>query len=192
MTPAPPMTPREIEEYRALRDTIRERSTARVWVALSGLIAWAALALATATLAELPIATFIPLLILAFVFEVVFALHTGVERVGRYIQVFFEDEASDRGWEHQAMAYGQEFPGGGSDPLFGRYFLLAIVLNVLPAALANPVPLEWLAVGAGHVVALSRLIAARREASKQRLVDLDRFRRLKQGGSASTTRPHEP
>ena len=85
------MTPREIEEYRALRATIRERSTARLWIVLAGLTAWAALTLATAALAELPIATLLPLLVLALTFEIVFALHTGVERVGRYIQVFFED-----------------------------------------------------------------------------------------------------
>ncbi len=173
------MTPRELEEYRALRDTIRERSTARVWVAYTGLTAWAALALATATLAELPIATFIPLLVVSLVFEVVFALHTGVERIGRYIQVFFEDSTADRGWEHQAMAYGKEFPGRGSDPLFGRFFLLAIALNVLPAALADPVPLEWAVVGLGHAIGLARLLLARREAGQQRGLDLERFRQLK-------------
>jgi len=179
------MTPREIEEYRALRDTIRERSTARVWVAYTGLTAWAALALATATLAELPIATLIPLLVVSLVFEVIFALHTGVERVGRYIQVFFEDEFADRGWEHQAMAYGREFPGRGSDPLFGRFFLLAMVLNMVPAVLATPVPLEWLVVAAGHAVALVRLVLARREAGQQRALDLDRFQQLKRAAKAS-------
>ena len=48
------MTPREIEEYRALRDTIRERGTARIWVFLAGLVAWGALTTATAALAALP------------------------------------------------------------------------------------------------------------------------------------------
>ena len=52
------MTSREIEEYRALRDTIRERSTARVWIVLAGFGIWAALALGTAALAELPKAGF--------------------------------------------------------------------------------------------------------------------------------------
>ena len=55
------MTPRQIEEYRALRDTIRERSTARVWVALAGIVAWSALMMATAAFVELPIATLVPL-----------------------------------------------------------------------------------------------------------------------------------
>ena len=107
------MTAREIEEYRALRDTIRERSTLRVWIVLVGLTAWAALTIAAGTLAELPVSTLLPLLILSATFEIVFSLHTGVERVGRYIQVFFESETADRGWEHQAMAYGRQFPGGG-------------------------------------------------------------------------------
>jgi hypothetical protein len=176
------MTSRELEEYRALRDTIRERSTARVWIAYTGLTAWAALALATATLVELPIATLIPLLVVSLVFEVVFALHTVVERVGRYIQVFFEDEAADRGWEHQAMAYGREFPGRGTDPLFGGYFLLAMILNMLPAALARPVPLEWAVVAGGHLVAVGRLVVARRDAARQRPLDLERFRQLKRAG----------
>ena len=42
------LTPRELEEYRALRDTIRERGTTRVWIVLAGLVAWAGLVLATA------------------------------------------------------------------------------------------------------------------------------------------------
>ena len=111
------MTPRELEEYSALRATIRERGTARVWVFLAGLAIWAALTVATAALASLPVATLLPLLTLAATFEIVFALHTGVERIGRYIQVFFE-APGERSWEHTAMAYGRMFPGGGSDPLF--------------------------------------------------------------------------
>ena len=84
------MTPRELEEYKALRATIRERGTTRVWVFVTGLIAWGGLTVATASLATLPIATLLPLLILAGTFEAVFSIHTGVERVGRYLQVFVE------------------------------------------------------------------------------------------------------
>ena len=65
---------------------------------------------ATAALASLPIAALLPLLVLAGVFEAVFALHTGVERIGRYIQVFFE-APGERAWEHTAMAFGRAFPG---------------------------------------------------------------------------------
>src|SRR5690349_11073526 len=76
------MTARELEEYSALRATIRERGTARVWIFLAGLAVWAALTITTAALATLPIASLLPLLMLAGAFEAVFALHTGVERVG--------------------------------------------------------------------------------------------------------------
>ena len=41
------MTDRDLEEYKALRATIRQRGTARTWVFGAGLAAWAALALAT-------------------------------------------------------------------------------------------------------------------------------------------------
>src|SRR4051812_17721400 len=105
------MTAREIEEYRALRDTIRERSSLRVWMVLAGLTVWGALTIATGALVVVPISTLLPLLILSATFEIVFGLHTAVERVGRYIQVFFESDSTDPGWEHQAMAYGRQFPG---------------------------------------------------------------------------------
>ena len=36
------MTPRELEEYRELRSTVRERGTARIWIFVSGVVAWAA------------------------------------------------------------------------------------------------------------------------------------------------------
>ena len=90
------MTPRAIEEFRVLRDTVRSRGTARVWVFLAGLVSWGALTIATASLAALPVATFLPLLILAITFEAVFSLHVGVERIGRYIQVFLEDDGNGR------------------------------------------------------------------------------------------------
>src|SRR5437773_8161678 len=97
------MTPCEIEEYRALRATILQRGTARVWMLVAGLVGWAGLVIATAALATLPIATLLPLLVLAGVFEAILALHVGVERIGRYIQVFHEEQT---GWEHAAMAMG--------------------------------------------------------------------------------------
>ena len=171
------MTPRDVEEYKALRHTIRERGTARVWVVLVGLIAWAGLAIATASLAALPVATLLPLLELTAAFEVVLALHTGVERIGRYIQVFFEEEES-RGWEHTAMTYGQTF-GGGSDPLFANLYRIAAILNFIPALYANPLPIEWGVVGTVHLLFIVRILIAQRQANRQRSVDLERFRTIK-------------
>src|SRR4051812_6927724 len=104
-----PLTPRAQEEYKALRATIAHRGTARVWITVAGLIGWAGLTVATAALAQLPVATLLPLLILGVTFEAVFSLHTGVERLGRYIQVVLEDTVADPGWEHYAMEYGRSF-----------------------------------------------------------------------------------
>lgn len=178
------MTSREIDEYRALRATIRERGTARFWIALAGFTGWATLSLVSVIWTELPVATLVPLLLLLVTFEIVFAIHVGVERVGRYLQVFFEDEQTDRGWEHQAMAFGRRFPGGGVDPLFAAQFWWAIVLNVIPAALATPAVIEWVVVGLAHALAILRIVSARRYTRGQRASDLEHFRALKAGPPA--------
>jgi hypothetical protein len=178
------MTPRELEEYRALRDTVRQRGTARIWVFLGGMVGWGALAVATAALAALPVATFLPLLILATTFEAVFSLHVGVERVGRYIQVFLEEDG--HGWEHVAMALGPPLKGTSADPLFTAHFIVATVLNIVPAILAQPVPLEVGVVLGAHALFLVRVIVARSVASRQRAADLERFRKIKAG---ETPRP---
>ena len=54
------MRERAQEEYRALRATIRERGTARVWVFIAGIVAWGAITVATATLAPTPLAVLLP------------------------------------------------------------------------------------------------------------------------------------
>jgi hypothetical protein len=172
------MTPREVEEYSALRATIRERGTARVWTFVVGLVAWSGLVAATMAFASVPIATLLPLLVLAGVFEAVFALHVGVERVGRYLQVFYETP-DERGWEHTAMDFGTRFAGLKIDPLFCVYFWLGAVLNFIPAMLAGAVPIEWSLVGAAHVIFVGRVGVARRQASRQRSIDLARFEELK-------------
>ena len=169
------MTPRELEEYRALRDTIRERGTTRIWVFVAGLMGWAGLVIATAALAALPIAALLPLLVLAGVFEAIFAVHVGVERIGRYVQVFFEDTP---GWERAAMAYGRSF-GGGVDPLFSLVFIGAVILNFVPVLIAEPVAIEVAVVGFAHVLLIIRIVIAWRAAGRQRAIDLERFERLK-------------
>jgi len=172
------MTPAEQEEYRSLRATIRERGTARIWVFVVGIIGWAALLTATAALAALPVATLLPLLVLVAVFEAVFSLHVGVERIGRYVQVFLEN---DNGWEHAAMAFGQPLRGTRVDPLFSACFLIATLLNFVPVLLAEPVPIELWVVGAAHLIVAIRVVIARRSAAQQRAADLKRFVELKAG-----------
>jgi hypothetical protein len=168
------MHPRELEEYRALRGTIRTRGTARVCLFVIGFGTWAVLSLTALALALPPVATLASLAVLAATFEAVFALHVGVERVGRYLQVFHEDR-----WEQTALDFGAPLAGTGSDPLFTYLFAIATLLNAIPIAGADPVRLELVVIGAAHGLFLARVIVARRAATRQRAVDLDRFRALK-------------
>ena len=173
------MTPREIEEYRALRDTIRERGTVRAWLVPAGVVAWGALAILVLGFAPWPAASLFPLMTLAVTYESVFALHTGVERVGRYLQVFYEDDESARAWEHQAMAYGRTFPGSSPDPLYGLFFFVAALLNFVIVVVTDALVMEYVAMGALHLLFLARLVYGRQQAGRQRAVDLERFRQLK-------------
>jgi hypothetical protein len=172
------MTPHEVEEYRALRATIRDRGTLRIWLFFTVMAVWGAATIATASLAALPVATLLPLLILAAGFEALFAVHTGIERIGRYLQVFYAPGETERDWERTVMAYGRAYPGANADPLFSWHFLLGIVLNFVPVLLAEPVRLEVSVVGTVHLLFAARVIAARRSSHRQRTVDLERFERL--------------
>lgn len=177
------MTERERLEYSALRATIRERGTARVCVFAAGAAAWGALTVATAALASTPLATLLPLLVLASVFEAVFALHIGVERIGRYLQVFYEagppPGSSGTGWEHAAMAFGKPSGAAAIDPLFAIPFLSAAVFNIAPALVVEPTRAELVFVGGAHALFLLRLGVARAAAQRQRAVDLQRFQQLR-------------
>jgi len=80
------------------------------------------------------------------------------------------------------MAYGGAF-GGGGDPMFAGFFQIAAVLNFIPAVFASPMPIEWEVVGSIHLLFIVRVVLARRHAARQRTIDLDRFRQLKQRAS---------
>jgi hypothetical protein len=179
------MTPREVEEYSVLRATIKERGTQRLWLFLTAIVAWSAATIATAALAALPVATLLPLLLLAAGFEAIFAAHTGVERVGRYLQVFHAPAAGEADWERTIMAFGRANPGAGSDPLFSPHFVLATMLNFIPVLLAEPVRVEVLVVGGVHLVFIGRIFAARHASGRQRALDLERFERLAQSPDMS-------
>ena len=175
------VTTREQDEYRALRATIRERGTVRICLFATGVVAWAAITLATAAMAATPVATLLPLLVLAALFEAIYALHIGVERIGRYLQVFHE--APQEGWEHVAMAFGRPKGAAGADPLFSIPFLLAIVCNAAPALIVRPTIEEMVFVGSAHALLALRLFTARQASARQRAIDLDRFAQLKRGSA---------
>ena len=179
------MTPTDRDEYSALRATIRERGTTRVWIVLAGMSAWSVTALLAVALAPSPAFTLFPLVVLATAFEITFALHIGVERIGRYLQVFHE-AAGQAGWEHRIMAFGQgAHRVAATDALFSRYFALAALLNVIPAVVAAPVAVEWVVIGGGHALFLGRLVAARQAAARQRAEDLARFEQIRRDGETS-------
>ena len=165
------------DEFCALRATIRERGTVRMILLPVTFGMWAGTAVATTAAIQLPIATLVPLMVLAAGFESIYALHINVERIGRYLQVFHE---SGGGWEHTAMTFGERFPGRGPDALFSTLFLMATALNYLPVALGGTTP-ELLALGVLHLVLAVHIGTARSRASKQRKLDLERFQAIKQG-----------
>jgi hypothetical protein len=184
-----------LSEYEALRATIRTRGTARVGLFVAGLSIWAALAVTLMLTPTPSVSTVIPLVVLVGTFEAVFALHVGVERIGRYLQVFYSDR-----WEETAMAFGPPLAGTGSDPLFAWIFVLAILCNLF-AALAHGVsPLAATFLAAFHALAAGRIRNAKQAAGKQRAADLERFRALanlrnpgaEPGGLEVTSAPAQP
>jgi hypothetical protein len=84
------MTPRD-SEFRILRETIAWRGTVRMALVpvTAGIwaLVWTNLLLST----DAGAAGAIPLLVLVAGFEAVHALHSGVERIGRYLQVNYEN-----------------------------------------------------------------------------------------------------
>lgn len=185
--PAPfPVSDLALEEYRALRATIRERGTIRMIVSLVTFLGWPALVALAARPLLSPEFVLLPLVALWAGFEVVVALHIGVERIGRYVQVHYESaELPLPAWEQTAMRVGQQPAAAtGSDPLLLRLFVLAALLNLMPLApfaLAQP-PQSTLTVQLSvtvvlHVAFLIRLAQARRFTRRQRTRDLELFSR---------------
>jgi hypothetical protein len=166
-------------EFSALRTTIASRGTVRMILLPVTVIAWAIVSLLILIFSDLPILALLPLAVLAGGFEALHALHVSVERIGRYLQVFYEDGSTLPLWETTAMAVGPALPGGGVDPLFAVVFLGATVLNLLPALLPGPTPAELAAVVVLHAAFIFRVVRARAAAAKQRAVELEGYRALR-------------
>jgi hypothetical protein len=161
------------EEYRSLRRTIQSRGSLRIAIALATWTAWATLALWAWTSVAGPVAGLIPLLILVGGFELVLSLHTGVERIGRYVQRMFETgRPSPPAWEHVAVAMGPRWLSpGGLDPLFSLVFLFASWLNLVPSVLSGDVR-TLVVIGVPHAAFIIRVIVSRQFIARQRAADL--------------------
>lgn len=173
-------------EYRILRQTIADRGSLRPILALSGIAIWALLLTVVLTWVPYPIASVIPLFVLLATFEVIRPLHFGAERIGRYLQVFYEEEDQPErplhhtpSWERVAMRLGT-VPGTGGHPLFVPIFFLATIVNALPVLLAQPLatPVELAALGVPHLAFMVWLFRADRAMRVQRAAELEQFRQL--------------
>jgi hypothetical protein len=175
-----------VEEYRALRATIRERGSLRMLVGALTFVSWAALAATLAALFVVPALGLLSLVVLAAGFEVVHAAHVGVERIGRYVEVRYENHhPTGPAWETTATSLaGRAGAGLGTDPLFSGLFVMAAVLNLIPMALMGadaegglrPLAAEMAIYFGLHLILVVRVAVARRAASGQRQRDLDLFR----------------
>ncbi len=174
-------------EYRVLRETIAARGSLRPILALAGLGLWALLLTAVLVWLPYPVAAIIPLLVLLATFEVIRPLHVGAERIGRYLQVFFEEDgqperplADAPSWERTAMRLSA-IPGTGGHPLFIPMFFLATIANTLPVLLAQPqaTPIELAALGIPHLALIVWLVNADRAMRSQRVTELEQFRALR-------------
>jgi hypothetical protein len=167
-------------EFAVLRQTIATRGTARMVLFPVIMLGWAALALAVLTLADAPVASLFPLAVLAGGFEAIHALHVGVERIGRYLQVYYETSPAGPKWETTAMAVGPALPGGGIDPLFTLVFASATFVNIIPALALQPRPTmtELGVIGVLHLAVVIRIVRARGAAARQRAVELESFRAI--------------
>jgi hypothetical protein len=171
-------------EFTVLRQTIASRGTVRIVLFPVTMIGWSALAAALTLLGSSRIASLFSLAVLVAGFEAIHALHVGVERIGRYLQVFHENEDAGPKWETTAIAVGPALPGGGVDPLFTTVFTCAVIINLIPALVLSPTWLERLVIGTFHGVVLVRLVRARWAATRQRAVELESYRALKSQSGA--------
>jgi hypothetical protein len=167
-------------EYAVLRRTIAARGTTRMVLFPVTMIGWAALALIVLTIAEAPLASLYPLAVLVGGFEAIHALHVGVERIGRYLQVYYESVNAGPRWETTVMAVGPALPGGGIDPLFTIVFACATFVNVIPALApqTRPTATELGVIGVLHLAFVIRIVRARGAAARQRAVELESFRAI--------------
>jgi hypothetical protein len=165
-------------EYAVLRQTIANRGIARMLVAPASCLGWAAITVFHQGPGNSLVAPLLSLAVLAAGFESVHALHVGTERIGRYLQVYYEESLNGPRWESTAMLVGPALPGGGIDPLFSGVFLGSALLNLLAARPSPAEPAAFAAVVAAHLAFAFRIVRARLAATRQRAVELESFKAL--------------
>jgi hypothetical protein len=141
-----------------------------------------------------PVASVVPLLILLATFEVIRSLHLAVERIGRYLQVYFEETVSHRAmtappaWEHTAMAFGPSVPGAGVHPYFLPVLAMATFVNFLAVLFPGPVLVELVSLAVPHLGLIAWMVYCDAGMRKQRATELARFRALRESASRTESR----
>lgn len=169
-------------EFMVLRQTIAVRGTVRMALLPVTVIGWT---MVTAALLRGSPGTLSPMLALVSLsvliggFEAIHALNVGVERIGRYLQVYYEGTQEGPTWETTAMAVGPGLPGAGIDPLFTVVFAALAALNLVLAFPELHTTTMYVVVLPVHAIFAVRMIRARGAAARQRAVDLETFRAIK-------------
>jgi hypothetical protein len=171
-------------EYLVLRRTIAQRGALRHILFVCGAGTWALVLTAVLAWLPYPIAFLIPLLTLLATFEAIRPLHFGAERIGRYLQVFYEEAGSSNrplsetpSWERVAMRFGV-VPGVGGHPLFMPIFLLAIAVNYAAAIFLRPSVIDHVTIAVAHGSFAGWLVSTHQAMKKQREIELERLRHL--------------
>src|SRR5688572_25364639 len=169
-------------EFTVLRQTIAARGTVRMVLLPVTVIGWTSLTAALLQGLTVPgLLPLVPVSVLIAGFEAIHALNVGVERIGRYLQVYYEGRSDGPMWETTAMSVGPGLPGGGIDPLFTVVFVAASALNLALAVPELRTMTELVTVIPVHAIFWIRVIRARGAAARQRAVDLETFRAVKSG-----------
>ena len=168
-------------EFTVLRQTIASRGTVRMALLPVTVIGWT---LAVSILERggstgNAFLGLVPLSVVIGGFEAIHALNVGVERIGRYLQVYYEGAADGPTWETTAMSVGPGLPGGGIDPLFSVVFAALVGLNLTLAFPSLQTTTDYVVVLPVHAIFWIRIIRARGAAARQRAVDLETFRAVK-------------
>jgi small neutral amino acid transporter SnatA (MarC family) len=173
-------------EYDSLRTAIRMRMTLAPVLLVVVMVGWAALTLWVFTTDVVSVATLVPLMVLAAGYEALYALHVSAERLARYLQVAYEEPIVSGSatpltptpqWETTSLYYRQRLSPVGSNALFCALFILATLVNYVPAAVSGTVE-ELVGIGVAHVLFAVRIIMAGRLAARVRSEDLERLRTL--------------
>jgi hypothetical protein len=145
-------------------------------------LGWAVLTLILLLAGGPPVGTLISLAVLVGGFEAVHALHVGAERIGRYLQVYYETRPDGPHWETAVMTVGPALPGGGIDPLFSVVFAGAAIINLIPVMVRLPTAIELGVIVLLHATFVFRIVRARLAASRQRAVELESFKAMQSRG----------